>query len=312
MKVVFAGTPDFAVPSLESLINSAEHRVIAVVTQPDRPIGRKGIITPPPVKTTAEKYGVPVFQFEKIRKDGVETLKNLNADVMVTCAYGQLLSQEIIDLFPYGVINIHASLLPLYRGAAPIQYAVVDGARETGVTLMQTDIGLDTGDIISVYKTNIGEDETAGELAERLSVIGAEHICGALSDIERGRVNKIKQDESRAFTVRPIKKEQVEINFGLPAESVKNFILGMNPSPIAYTFLNGKKLKIYRAQVYDGVSNGRVGEVIKADKEILVACGYGVLKITELQEEGGKKMDARSFANGRKIKAGDVLGRKDA
>ena len=125
------------------------------------------------MKTTAEKYGVPVFQFEKIRKDGVETLKNLNADVMVTCAYGQLLSQEIIDLFPYGVINIHASLLPLYRGAAPIQYAVVDGARETGVTLMQTDIGLDTGDIISVYKTNIGEDETAGELAERLSVIGA-------------------------------------------------------------------------------------------------------------------------------------------
>lgn len=312
MKVVFAGTPDFAVPSLESLINSAEHRVIAVVTQPDKPIGRKGIITPPPVKTTAEKYGVPVFQFEKIRKDGVETLKNLNADVMVTCAYGQLLSQEIIDLFPYGVINIHASLLPLYRGAAPIQYAVVDGARETGVTLMQTDIGLDTGDIISVYKTNIGEDETAGELAERLSVIGAEHICGALSDIECGRVCKVKQDESRAFTVRPIKKEQAEINFGLPAESVKNFILGMNPSPIAYTFLNGKKLKIYRAQVYDGVSNRRVGEVIKADKEILVACGGGVLKITELQEEGGKKMDARSFAIGRKIKAGDVLGRKDA
>ena len=173
MKVIYMGTPEFAVPALKSLINSSGHTVVAVVTQPDRPVGRKGIITPPPVKTVAESIGIPVFQFEKIRRDVIETLKNLNADIMITCAYGQILSREIIDICRYWIINIHASLLPAYRGAAPIQYAVINGEKETGVTIMQTDEGLDTGDIIRQYKTFIGEAETAGELSCRLSALGA-------------------------------------------------------------------------------------------------------------------------------------------
>lgn len=311
MKVIYLGTPDFAVPALKSIIDGGIHKVVAVVTQPDRPVGRKGIITPPPVKTVALSYGLPVYQFEKIRTDGVETLKKLDADIMVTCAYGQILSQEIIDICPYGIINIHASLLPLYRGAAPIQYAVINGEKETGITVMQTEAGLDTGDIISQVKIPIGEDETAGELAARLSEVGANMINGVLSDIENGNVKRIKQDDGKAFVVKAIKKEQAEIDFDKSAESIKHFILGMNPSPVAYTFLRNKKIKIYRATATDGDFSGATGEVVKADKELLVKTGSGLLKITELQEEGGKKTDAKSFVAGRKIKVGDVLGGKD-
>lgn len=311
MRVIYLGTPDFAVPALKSVIEGGLHTVVAVVTQPDRPVGRKGIITPPPVKTVALSYGLPVYQFEKIRSDGAETLKSLRADVMVTCAYGQILSQEIIDICRYGIINIHASLLPRYRGAAPIQYAVINGEKETGVTVMQTEAGLDTGDIISQVKTPIGEDETAGELAVRLSEIGANMINGVLTDIENGKATHTKQDDSKAFVVKTIKKEQAEINFDKSAESIKHFILGMNPSPIAYTSLGGKKLKIYKATAAFGDFTGKVGEVVKADKELSVKTGDGLLNITELQEEGGKKMDAKSFLAGRKIKLGDVLGEKN-
>lgn len=311
MKVIYLGTPDFAVPALKSIVDGGIHKVVAVITQPDRPVGRKGIITPPPVKTVALSYGLPVYQFEKIRTDGVETLKKLDADIMVTCAYGQILSQEIIDVCPYGIINIHASLLPLYRGAAPIQYAVINGEKETGITVMQTEAGLDTGDIISQVKIPIGEDETAGELADRLSEVGANMINGVLSDIENGNVKHTKQDDGKAFVVKTIKKEQAEIDFDKSAESIKHFILGMNPSPVAYTFLRNKKIKIYRATATDGDFSGTTGEVVKADKELLVKTGSGLLKITELQEEGGKKTDAKSFVAGRKIKVGDVLGGKD-
>ena len=187
MKVIYLGTPEFAVKPLEKIINSDLHEVVAVVCQPDRPVGRKAIVTPPPVKVVAEKYGIPVLQFEKIRNGGAEELKKFNADIMVTCAYGQILSKEILEVCPKGVINIHASLLPKYRGAAPIQYAIVNGEKKTGVTIMKTEEGLDTGDIIAAYETEIGETETAGELSERLSELGAEHICGVLSDIENKR-----------------------------------------------------------------------------------------------------------------------------
>ena len=253
--------------------------------------------------------GLPTFQFEKIRLEGAETLKSLNADIMVTCAYGQLLSQEIIDICKFGIINVHASLLPRYRGAAPIQYAVINGESKTGVTFMKTAAGLDTGDIIAEYEIPIGEDETAGELAARLSALGAEHICDILTAIENGSATFTPQNEQLAFTVKTIKKEQAETDFSLPAVKVKQFILGMNPAPVAYAFCNGKKIKIYRAKALNEEFAGKCGEVVKADKKLIVKCGSGAIEITEIQEEGGKKLSARDFTAGRKLAVGDVLGK---
>ncbi len=306
MKVIYLGTPDFAVAPLKAIINSDRHQVVGVVTQPDRPVGRKNIITPPPVKVVANENGIPVFQYEKIRAEGVEDLKSLGADIMITCAYGQILSREIIDICPHGIINIHASLLPKYRGAAPIQYAVINGEKATGVTVMQTEEGLDTGDILEAFETPIGESETAGDLFVRLSKLGAEKICSVLDKIESGAITPLKQDESQAFVVKTIKKEDALIDFSRSATSIKNLINGMNPWPIAFTYANGKKLKIYRAAEVDG--SGKAGEVIKADKRLFVACGEGTIEVLELQEEGGKVMNALSYLNGRKLKVGDLLG----
>ena len=306
MKVIYLGTPEFAVAPLKAIIESQKHEVVAVVTQPDRPVGRKNIITPPPVKVVALENGIPVSQYEKIRAEGVEDLKNVGADIMITCAYGQILSKEIIDICPHGIINIHASLLPKYRGAAPIQYAVINGEKTTGVTVMQTEVGLDTGDIIEAFETPIGESETAGDLFVRLSELGAEKICSVLDKIEKGEVNPQKQDESQAFVVKTIKKEDALIDFSKSSIEIKNLINGMNPWPIAYTFANGKKLKIYRAIAID--ESGKQGEVIKADKKLYIACGEGAIEVLELQEEGGKVMNALSYLNGRKLKVGDLLG----
>ena len=306
MRVIYLGTPEFAVAPLKAIIESQKHEVVAVVTQPDRPVGRKNIITPPPVKVVALENGIPVFQYEKIRAEGVEDLKNVGADIMITCAYGQILSKEIIDICPHGIINIHASLLPKYRGAAPIQYAVINGEKTTGVTVMQTEVGLDTGDIIEAFETPIGESETAGDLFVRLSELGAEKICSVLDKIEKGEVNPQKQDESQAFVVKTIKKEDALIDFSKSSIEIKNLINGMNPWPIAYTFVNGKKLKIYRAVAID--ESGKQGEVIKADKKLYIACGEGAIEVLELQEEGGKVMNALSYLNGRKLKVGDLLG----
>ena len=306
MKIIYLGTPEFAVEPLKAIVSSGNHQVVGVVTQPDRPVGRKNIITPPPVKVVANELGIPVFQYEKIRAEGVEDLKSLGADIMITCAYGQILSKEIIDICPHGIINIHASLLPKYRGAAPIQYAVINGESVTGVTIMQTEVGLDTGDIIEAFETPIGESETAGDLFVRLSKLGAEKICFVLDKIEKGETNPQKQDESQAFVVKTIKKEDALIDFSKPSSVIKNLINGMNPWPIAFTYANGKKLKIYRAITVD--ANGRAGEVIKADKKLFIACGEGAIEVLELQEEGGKVMNALSYLNGRKLKVGDLLG----
>lgn len=306
MKVIYLGTPEFAVNPLKALIESQNHQVMAVVTQPDRPVGRKNIITPPPVKVTATENGIPVYQYEKIRVEGVEELKKINADIMVTCAYGQILSREIIDICKYGIINIHASLLPKYRGAAPIQYAVINGEKTTGVTIMQTEEGIDTGDILATFETDIGETETAAELMGRLSILGAKNISSVLDKIESGEIIPLKQDESKASIVKMIKKEDALIDFTKDCNSVKNLINGMNPWPIAYTSFGEKKLKIFRAKVVEG--KGKPGEVIKADKRLVIACGSGAIDVFSLQEEGGKPMDASSYLNGRKLKVGDILG----
>ena len=308
MKVIYLGTPEFAVKPLEKIINSDLHEVVAVVCQPDRPVGRKAIVTPPPVKVVAEKYGIPVLQFEKIRNGGAEELKKFNADIMVTCAYGQILSKEILEVCPKGVINIHASLLPKYRGAAPIQYAIVNGEKKTGVTIMKTEEGLDTGDIIAAYETEIGETETAGELSERLSELGAEHICGVLSDIENNAAAYTKQNDAEATVVKTIKKEQTEVDFAKSGREVACFINGM--SPLAFAVCNGKKIKFHRAKAAE--IGGEAGEVIVADKKLIVGCGENSVEILEIQEEGGKKLCAKDFLNGRKLKLGDRFDKKDA
>ena len=310
MKVVFLGTPDFAVLPLRK-IAASKHEVLAVVTQPDRPVGRKAVITPCAVKVAAENLGLKTLSYEKIRKDGVEDLKALNPDVMVTCAYGQILSQEILDIPKHGVINVHASLLPKYRGAAPIQWSIINGDKVTGVTIMKTEAGVDTGDIIAVQKTDIGEAETAGELFDRLSAIGADLIVKVLDDLDRGTATFVKQNDLEATHVKMLKKEDGIIDFTKNSISVYNLIRGLNPWPVAYTFLNGKMLKVYSARVRGDISvAGKLpGEVMFSDVKngLIVACDGGALELTEVQLEGGKKMPAHDFLIGNKIKSGDVL-----
>lgn len=305
MKIVYAGTPEFAVEPLKQIL-SAGYEVVAVVTQEDKPVGRKAIMTPPPVKQFALEHGIPVFQPKKIRNEA-DAVRALGGDIMVTCAFGQILSREILDIFPMGVWNIHASLLPKYRGASPIQYAVIDGEAYTGVTIMRTEEGMDTGDILLVKRTAIGENETAGELSERLSVLGGEAITEGLAYIVQGEPALLMQDESAATVVRKITKEQAKIDWTKDAVAVKNFIHGMNPSPVAYTQLNGGNVNVYRAGAVEYEGGERNGEVIVLSKKLAVKCGHGAVLLEEVQLPGGKKIRGADALNGRKIQPGQVL-----
>lgn len=307
MKVVFLGTPSFAVPSLEALIKS-RHEVLAVVCQPDKKVGREKQIVFSPIKRLALDNGIKVLQYGKIRLEGVTDLKNLKPDIMISCAYGQILSQEIIDIAPHGIINVHGSLLPKYRGAAPIQQAIIDGEKETGVTIMQTDAGVDTGDILIAKRTPIYDDESAGELFDRLSVIGADLLITALDMIESGNINPIKQDETKATHVSMIKKEDAKINWNDSAKKIFYFIRGMNPWPVAYTFYGEKMIKIFSGEVVNRPDdNGVAGEVLVCNPSegLIVSCGEGCLKIKELQIEGARRLPAHDFVLGRKIAVGD-------
>lgn len=314
MKVVFLGTPDFAVLPLRKIAKS-KHKVLAVVTQPDRPIGRKALITPCAVKKEAQNLGIKTLSYEKIRVEGVNDLSALNPDVIVTCAYGQILSKEILDIPKYGVINVHASLLPKYRGAAPIQWSIINGDKVTGVTIMKTELGIDTGDVIAVKETEIDADETAGELFDRLSNIGADLIVEALNELEEGRATFKKQNDAEATHVKMLKKEDGIIDFSKNSISLHNLVRGLNPWPVAYTFLNGKMFKVFSTRLrYDVEVAGKVlGEVVFADVKngLVVACGDGALELLEVQLEGGKRMPARDFIVGNKIKAGDVLNKAE-
>ena len=313
MGVVFLGTPDFAVPSLEAFINS-KHEVVCVVTQPDKPVGRSNELKFSAVKNCALKHGIQVLQYDKISTQGVSELSTLGADVFVTCAYGQILSKDILDIPRKGTFNVHASLLPKYRGASPIQQAVINGDKETGVTIMKTEVGLDSGDIVLVEKTQIGEDETAGELFDRLALIGANLIVDALDLIDNDSVKFIPQDESKATFVKQLKKADAEIDFSKTCKEIKSFVNGMQPWPCAFTFLNGLILKIYKVNAVNcNCENSRyaIGEVVSADIKsgLKVNCGNGFLEICELQLQGAKRMQAKDFLLGRKIKVGDVLGK---
>lgn len=304
MKIVFAGSPAFAVPALVSLIRAGK-TVVAVITQPDKPVGRKKILTPTPVKQCALNYGLPVYDFPKIKNE-VETLKKLGADIMITCAYGQLLSEAVLNCFPKGVWNIHASLLPKFRGASPIQAAIASGETHTGVTVMKTELSLDTGDMLLVKRCEIGT-ATCGELTERLSAIGAEAAVETVELLESGEPQLLMQDNAKASYCKKITKSDCKIDFNAPARTVYNLIKAFSPEPAAYCNLNGMQLNVFNAELYPATCE-KTGEVIFADKRgIAVKCGNGAIIITELQPAGGKRMRAADFVNGKKIKAGDTL-----
>lgn len=303
MKIVFAGSPEFAVPALEKLI--ATHGVAAVITQPDRAVGRKRILTPTAVKACAASYGLPVYDFEKIRNH-IGELKELGADLMITCAYGQILTQEVLDCFPMGVWNIHASVLPEFRGASPIQAAILAGKTHTGVTVMRTEVELDAGDILLVKRCEIG-NATCGELSAKLSLLGAEAAQEAVEILKSGKVNLLCQDAAKVSFCKKITKEDGKISFSNSPQDICRLIKAFSPQPAAFCMHGGNILNILNAEVEENVC-GKAGEVVRTDKGgIVVACNGGGIKITELQPSGGKVMRAADFVNGRKIKAGDNL-----
>ncbi len=307
MNIVYLGTPDFSVLPLKSIVESGKYNVLAVVCNKDKPVGRKKILTPPPVKQYALEQNIPVFQYDKIRNEGVEDLKELNPDIMITCAFGQILSQEILDIPKLGVVNIHASLLPKYRGASPIHFAILNGEKETGITIMKTDIGIDTGDILLQKSVKIAENETCGELFDKLSVLGSECILEALEVIENGNAKFVKQSENYASLTKMIKKEQAEIDWNNCARRIYNQIRAFNPSPVAFTELNGIAFKIYSAEVVD--KKGNVGEVIENNNELVVACGEKALSLKKVQKAGGNAMDIADFLRGNKLEIGFKLGK---
>ena len=314
MKILFAGTPDFAVAPLKNIIENG-FEVVGVITQTDKPQGRKGILTPPPVKQFALERGLPVLQPEKIREQ-IDEVQAFGADILVTCAYGQILTQAVLDLFPMGVWNIHAGLLPKYRGASPIQSCIINGESTTGVCVMKTELGLDCGDILLVAETPITETETYGELSDRLSVLGAELIVRALRLLESGNYTLTPQGEEGVGVVRKISKDHAKVDFSKSVKEVVDLIRGMNPAPVAYAELDGNKINLYRAEraaLTDeenaALSSAVCGEVLsdKPKRGLLVKCADGAVKILEVQAAGGKRISGGDFINGRKAQKGQVF-----
>ena len=302
MRIVFMGTPDFSVPALKAIVE-AGHQVTAVVTQPDKPKGRGKDVQMTPVKIQALEYGIPVYQPVKVKTpEFVEILKKEAPDAIVVIAFGQLLSKEILDLPKYGCVNIHASLLPKYRGAAPIQWAVIDGEKETGVTTMYMNEGLDTGDIIDKVVVPIDKKETGGSLFDKLAIEGGKLILKTLIELENGTAVRTPQDDSKSNYAGMINKQLGKIDFNKSANEIERLIRGLNPWPSAYTKMDGKTLKIWDADVDDSENDSAPGTITEVGKDFIrVATGKGSLKILELQLEGKKRMKTRDFLNGAKI-----------
>ena len=301
------GTPEFAVPSLQTLIDSGDE-IVAVVCQPDKPKGRGLELSSPPTKVLAEKHGIPVLQPQKIKtEEFFNELKKFGPDLICVAAYGKILPKNILDLPPHGCINVHASILPKYRGAAPINWAIIRGEKITGITTMKMDEGMDTGDMLLKKEIPIEDEDTGETLSQKLSLIGAELLIKTIKLLKEGRLNSIPQDNSQATYAPMLKKEDGKIDWSKSAEEVRNLIRGALPWPGAYTTLDGKLLKIYKASFSGDAENP--GEVIKSDSGILrVATGSGALDILELQIEGGKRLKAEEFLRGRRVKEGSVLG----
>lgn len=311
MKIIFMGTPDYAVGALEALV-SAGYEVTAVVTQPDRAKGRSGKIQFSPVKECAVGYGIPVLQPRRIKApDAIEELRQYEADIFVVAAFGQILSQEILEMPRFGCINIHASLLPKYRGASPIHQCIIDGEKETGVTIMQMDQGIDTGDILAQKKVMIEEKETAESLFGKLTRAGAGLLLETLPLIEAGKVVPVRQDERLSTHTRMMEKSAGRIDWSKDAASIERLVRGLNAWPSAYTSCNGKNVKLWRCDVVSGetVPDVHPGTVVNVAKDSFdVACGRGLLRVRELQLEGKKRMDAKSFLLGNPWQAGMRLG----
>lgn len=307
MRTVFMGTPSFAVPCLEALIE-AKHEVVGVFTQPDKPVGRKRIITPPEVKLKASENNISVFQPEKLRDESVyELIKQLDPELIAVVAYGKILPKQILDYPKYGCINVHGSLLPKLRGAAPIQWSVINGDKYAGVTTMRMDEGLDTGDMILQKKVEIYPDETSGELYDRLSLLGAQALIETVGLLEEGKAVFEKQDDSLSTYAPLLDKEMSVIDWNDSCQSIYNKIRGLSPWPVAHTIFEGKKLKILKAKPVSDMS-GKPGEIIESRKKLVVSCGDGAIEILNLQLEGKKAMDSSAFLAGNKIAADTVLG----
>lgn len=308
MKVIFMGTPDFAVGTLEAIIE-AGHEVVLVVTQPDKPRGRSGALQFTPVKECAVAHGIEVFQPTKIRlEENVEYLRKYEADIAVVAAFGQILPQSILDMPKYGCINVHASLLPKYRGAAPIQWAVINGDPVTGVTIQQMDIGVDTGDIVAIREVPISEEETGGGLFDKLAVVGAELCVEAMESIENGTATRTPQNHEEATHVSMISKEFGIIDWKKSAVEIERLIRGLNPWPSAYTKLDGKTFKIWSAKVVSDNTDKAAGTIVRVAKDALeVQTGDGVLSLLEVQLEGKKRMEIDAFLRGYAVQEDAIL-----
>ena len=308
MKVVYMGTPDFAVGPLESIIN-AGHEVVLVVTQPDRVRGRSGKVSYSPVKEVALAHNIPVFQPEKIKQEEeVKELAKYPADIFVVAAFGQILSKEILDMPRFGCVNIHASLLPKYRGAAPIQWSIINGDEKSGVTLMKMDVGLDTGGILMQEEITLDKKETGESLFDKLAKLGADMIVKALPMIEEGKLTPTPQNDGESNYAKMLTKDYGEIDFVKSATTIERLIRGLNSWPSTYTHINGKVLKIWDADVLPYLGNEKTGSIIGVTKEsFTVKCGEDALKVNEVQLEGKKRMKVEDFLRGFTVNIGDTL-----
>lgn len=303
------GTPDFAVPALQALADS-RHEVTLAVTQPDKPKGRSGKLSMSAVKNCAVSLGIPVFQPAKVKnEEAVERIRREHPDVIVVAAYGQILSEELLNIPGYGCLNIHGSLLPKYRGAAPVQWAVINGEEKSGLTIMQMDKGLDTGDILLQEETALQSEETAGSLYDRLSAMGGPLILKALDLLEEGTLTRKPQSAEGSSYAKMLKKEDGLIDFGRPAAEIGRLVRGLNPWPSAYTYYEGKMLKIWSASAAASSHGAAPGKVIAVTKdEIRIACGDGELILHEIQLEGKKRMQVHDFLLGTHVREGEMLG----
>jgi len=308
MRLAFLGTPAFAVPTLEKCVETG-HEVLTVVTQPDRPRGRGQQAAPPPVKEAAVRLGLPVYQPDRIRRpEAVEYLRGLRVEAMVVVGYGQIIPQNVIDLAPLGIINVHASLLPKYRGAGPIQWAILNGETRTGVTTMRIDAGLDTGDMLLKAETDIGPDETAIELGKRLAVMGADLLVETLAGLAGRRIVPAKQDSAQATHAPLLKKEDGRIDWSRPASATHNQVRGLQPWPGAYTTFRGEPLHVWKAGVRDQGSGVGDAGMLLSSRPLMVQCGVGALELLEVQLEGRKRIAASDFVNGQRVSENERLG----
>ncbi len=306
MRILFMGTPDIAARSLAALLE-AGHTVVGVFTRADKPVGRKQVLTAPPVKKLAVEHGIPVWQPATLRDGEAEKVfRALQPDLVVVVAYGRILPPELLHIAPLGCINLHVSLLPKYRGSAPIQWAVLNGDTKTGVTIMQLDEGCDTGDILMVEPVEIGPETTSGELFDQVSAVGARTLVRAVEELAAGRLTPRPQDEAKATKAPPLTKEMARFTFAEPAEHLHNWVRGMNPWPVAFFELDGKKIKVLESRLAENPQQAAPGTVL-ALKPLTIACARGALQLLTVTPEGGRPMAGTAWAAGRRLHTGDSL-----